>query len=132
MITSIGTFLKELRKANHENLKIMAGRLGVSSAFLSAVENGKKKFPRAWFYKISELYSLDDVQYGKLTKAVLESSYRIELNIENLHTPLRDLIIEIARNIEGLDNTMGEAMIDALNNMVVYLNMANEDEKNKK
>ena len=43
MITSLGTFLRKLRLAKGEILKDMAECLGVSSAFLSAVENGKKK-----------------------------------------------------------------------------------------
>ena len=45
MITSLGTFLRRLRLAKGEILKDMAESLGVSSAFLSAVENGKKKMP---------------------------------------------------------------------------------------
>ena len=43
MATTLGVFLRKLRLANDEILKDMAKNLGVSSAFLSAVENGKKK-----------------------------------------------------------------------------------------
>ena len=43
MLTSIGRFLRKLRIDHGEILKDMADALGVSSAFLSAVENGKKK-----------------------------------------------------------------------------------------
>ena len=42
MITKIGDFLRKLRLDNQQILKDMAEVLGVSSAFLSAVENGKK------------------------------------------------------------------------------------------
>ena len=48
MLTSIGRFLRKLRIENGEILKDMAEALGVSSAFLSAVENGKKKMPESW------------------------------------------------------------------------------------
>lgn len=45
MLTGIGKFLRKLRIDNEEILKDMADALGVSSAFLSAVENGRKKMP---------------------------------------------------------------------------------------
>ena len=47
MITSVGRFLRKLRIDRGKILKTMAETLGVSSAFLSAVENGKKKFQDA-------------------------------------------------------------------------------------
>ena len=47
MITCVGRFLRKLRIDRGEILKTMAETLGVSSAFLSALENGKKKFPDA-------------------------------------------------------------------------------------
>ena len=43
MLTSIGKFLRKLRMSNGEILRDMAEALEVTSAFLSAVENGKKK-----------------------------------------------------------------------------------------
>ena len=46
MLTSLGTFLRKIRINKGEILRDMATNLGVSSAFLSAVENGKKKNAR--------------------------------------------------------------------------------------
>ena len=43
MSTTLGAFLRKLRLQHGEKLKDMAENLNVSSAFLSAVENGKKK-----------------------------------------------------------------------------------------
>lgn len=50
MLTSVGRFLRTLRIDHGEILKDMADVLGVSSAFLSAVENGKKKMPEGWIW----------------------------------------------------------------------------------
>ena len=44
MITKLGDYLRKLRIRNQQILKNMADELGVSSAFLSAVENGKKEY----------------------------------------------------------------------------------------
>jgi len=48
MITEYGKFLRKLRIDQGQILKTMAEKLGVSSAFLSAVENGKKKIPKTF------------------------------------------------------------------------------------
>ncbi len=42
MITNFGKFCRRLRIDNGELLYDMAKKLGVSSAFMSSVENGKK------------------------------------------------------------------------------------------
>ena len=55
MLPSIGRFLRKLRIDNGEILKDMAEALGVSSAFLSAVENGKKKMPEGWIEKLKTM-----------------------------------------------------------------------------
>ena len=57
MLTSLGQFLRKLRLERGEILKTMADKLGVTSAFLSAVENGKKRMPAAWYEKLASLYS---------------------------------------------------------------------------
>ena len=46
MVNSFGKFCRRLRIDRGELLADMANRLGVSSAFLSKVENGGKKPPR--------------------------------------------------------------------------------------
>ena len=43
MLTEIGKFLRRYRIDNGLLLKDMAGKVGVTSAYLSAVENGKKR-----------------------------------------------------------------------------------------
>ena len=69
MLTSIGRFLRKLRIDNGEILKDMAEALGVSSAFLSAVENGKKKMPDGWIEKLKSIYSFTEEQSEELQAA---------------------------------------------------------------
>ena len=57
MVNSFGKFCRRLRIDRGELLADMANRLGVSSAFLSKVENGGKKPPswmteKLWSWKI--------------------------------------------------------------------------------
>ena len=63
MLTSLGKFLRKLRIDIGETLRDMADKLSVSSAFLSAVENGKKKMPESWFAKIESMSSAFQAQF---------------------------------------------------------------------
>ena len=115
MITSLGKFLRILRIQHSEILKNMAERLGVSSAFLSSVENGKKKMPVLWFERLRELYGLDDAQMEELRKANLETSNQVELNIKNATQPQRDLAILFARQFNDIDEETSKQIAELLN-----------------
>ncbi|KHF28295.1 Helix-turn-helix domain protein [Anoxybacillus sp. BCO1] len=51
MLTEFGRFCRKLRIDNGELLKHMADKLGVTSSYLSAVENGKRNVPQDWVEK---------------------------------------------------------------------------------
>ncbi len=103
MITELGRFLRKLRIDREEILRDMAQKLGVSSAFLSAVENGKKKMPDTWISKLKEQYDLTPAQISELKNAVMESADTIELNIRNASAESRQLAVSFARRFESLD-----------------------------
>ncbi len=115
MATALGDFLRKLRLENGELLKSMAVKLDVSSAFLSAVENGKKKMPESWYSKLEVLYNLNDNQMSELKEAVMASSDVIELNIHNSSSDGRLLAISFARKFDSLDDKTSKAIIEILN-----------------
>ncbi len=116
MRTSIGNFLRELRIKKGETLKDMAEKLGVSSAFLSAVENGKKKIPESWSNRLKAIYSLDTNQVSLLKTAIIESSDLIELNVANVSTNNRRLAVTFARYFETLDESTANKIFEVLKN----------------
>ena len=67
MRTRLGDFLRSIRMKANISLRRMANDLGISPAFLSAVENGKKKLPDAWISLIPETYNLstDEIEEFK-------------------------------------------------------------------
>lgn len=114
MTTSLGNFLRQLRLENGERLKDMAEKIGVSSAFLSAVENGKKKMPDVWYDKLTDLYNLSKKQQENLRTAVIESGERVELNIKNVSAGNRELAISFARYFDTLDDETSKKIFDIL------------------
>ena len=115
MLTSVGKFLRKLRIDKGEILKTMAETLGVSSAFLSAVENGKKKMPDTWFPKLREYYVLTDKQIEELKQAVVESGDTIELHIRNASERNRQLAVSFARQFDTLDEETSRKLFNILN-----------------
>ena len=114
MLTSVGKFLRKLRIDRGEILRDMARKLGVSSAFLSAVENGKKNMPEAWLSKIEKLYSLTLAQVAELKDAMIDSRETIELNIRNTSSRNRQLAITFARQFDALDEETAQKIFSIL------------------
>lgn len=97
MLTEIGKFLRKLRIERGEILKNMADKLGVSSSFLSAVENGKKKMPPNWKDIIISMYQLNDLETFNWDKAIAQTANVVELSIDGLQPDRSDVAIAFAR-----------------------------------
>lgn len=104
MLTPFGKFCRKLRIDHGELLKEMADKLEVTSSYLSAIENGKRNVPLKWVSKITELYSLDQEDYLKLKKAAKESQIKNSVNIKNLKADDKDLLMALARKIDGMNS----------------------------
>lgn len=70
MLTGLGEVLREIRRNDFELLLHMADKLKVSSAFLSAVEHGKKKPPSDLLEKICSNYVLSKPTIRKLSQEI--------------------------------------------------------------
>ena len=114
MRTSIGDFLMNLRMGQNQRLKDMAEILGVSSAFLSAVENGKKSMPDFWVKKVQTEYGLTDEQVDEMKNAALESQSTIALNMKNATSLNRELAVSFARQCDGMDEETSKMILQVL------------------
>ncbi len=78
--TTLGKFLRKIRIDRDERLYDMARHLGVSSAFLSSVENGHKKASTSLINSIINVYNLDESQQERLKDALSLSENRIDIS----------------------------------------------------
>lgn len=104
MVTQLGIFLRKLRLDYGEIMKDMAKKLDVSSSFLSAVENGKKKMPDSWYETIVRLYNLDEEKQNELRVAIEGSQKSLEINLEDLSNEKRRLAFSFARKLEKFND----------------------------
>lgn len=104
MLTRFGRFCRKLRIDNAELLLDMAGKLGVSAAFLSKVENGRSKPPVEWEKKIAGLYELNYEQLEELKESFNEARSKDVIQLNSLKQDEKDMMFAFARKLDSMDD----------------------------
>ena len=103
-MNELGKFLKILRINRNENLKKMSNKLNISSAFLSMLENNKRKLNNNLKKKIIKEYKLDDNKIKEFEKAIILSNDEIKINLEKFNSRQKEIVIQILNSWENLDD----------------------------
>ena len=115
--TEFGEFFRILRIKNHEVLADAKKFLGVSTAFISAVECGKKKVPEDWIDKIVNHYSLNDNSRQELIDSIEKSKNCIELNISLASSEKKSFALQFQRSFKDLDEESMKEIQKILDNI---------------
>lgn len=102
MLTELGKYLRKLRIDHGQLLKNMADILGISSANLSAVENGKRKPQHKMIKDIVDHYCLSDEEQNKLWDAYSITREEVSLSLENATDMRREVGLAFARQFDEL------------------------------
>lgn len=85
-ISEYGEFLKHLRIDRREMLKNMAGKLGLNSSYLSAIESGNRDIPPDLTDKICNAYGLSVEQRNELKGAELKTDRKlVQIDMEKIN-----------------------------------------------
>ena len=101
--TEFGEFFRILRIKHHEVLADAKDFLGVTSAFISAVECGKKRVPSDWVDKIVDHYSLNDIDKQKLIDSIEKSKDSINIDISSSNSEQKSFALQFQRSFNDLD-----------------------------
>lgn len=104
-ITPFGKELRKLRIDADEILLNMADKLGITAAYLSSIENGKRDIPKDFIKKISSVYSLSKDQIKVLETAMIETQQKIVMTFPEECKENKDFIetaLLFARDISKL------------------------------
>lgn len=104
MLNEFGKALRKLRIDRQVLLKDMAEKLDVTSAYLSAVENGKRKIPKTWVDDIARLYSLSQDEKAELQNAADASILDITISLHGASAQKRDTVLSFARALDGMND----------------------------
>ena len=112
MATKYGVFCRKLRLEKGELLYDMAQKLGVSSAFLSKVENGKKKPPIHWEQQIIDEYNLHGRDLEEFKDCFFEAINADSIDISQYEESDKELMLSFARKFDALDKALIRKMLD--------------------
>ena len=104
MVNNFGKFCRKLRIDRGELLFDMAKKLGVSSAFLSKVENGNKKPPKEWEDKIIDLYKLDQNKIVELKQFIFEAINYDSIDMSGFNEDNKQLLLSFARKLGSMED----------------------------
>ena len=107
--TPFGKQVRKYRIDADRTLSDMAKELGVSAAYLSAVETGRKPLNDELVKRCVHYFRKVGVDAGDLLK--LADRCRKEVNIERLDEPEREALAALARKLPRLPKDKRKAMI---------------------
>lgn len=105
MQKSLSLFLKALRhESSKERLSDMAKKLGVSSSYLSTVENGKRLMNDKLFFNLISVYALKKDQIKELDVLRQLEGKSLQVKTEGLDPEKKDIVIKFLSNLDDLTN----------------------------
>ena len=102
--TEFGEYFRILRIKNREVLADAKEFLNVSTAFISAVECGKKQIPEEWFEKIVNHYGLNEIEQMELKEAIERSKSSIKINLLAASPIQKSVALQFQRSFDDLDD----------------------------
>lgn len=117
-ISEYGELLKHLRIDKREMLKNMAGRLGLNSSYLSAIESGDRDIPPDLTDKICVEYGLDAEERKKLKEAELNKDRKfIQIDMEKINENrlAKEVVLDFAGKAANLTDDQLEEIKKILN-----------------
>lgn len=112
MANKLGIFCRKLRLERGELLYDMAQKLGVSSAFLSKVENGKKKPPLQWRQVIISEYNLDGNRLEEFEDCFFEAINSDSIDISTYKESDKELMLLFARKFDEIDKAAIRRLVE--------------------
>ena len=100
MVNGLGEVLREMRTDVPELLLNMASKLEVSSAFLSAIEHGKKKPPADFLQRLDNSYEISSSLKRRLRTEIDRSNSGVQVKAKSALA--RETAAVFARKINDL------------------------------
>ncbi len=112
--TAFGRYLRKLRIDHGMIMKDLAEVLKVSSAYLSALELGKKAIAEKNIIRIVEYFDLNSEESKKLRHAANISQPSIKLNLSGNTNEQRELAVSFARRYQEISPEEQQRLLELL------------------
>jgi transcriptional regulator with XRE-family HTH domain len=109
-VTPFGLMIRRLRLERHEKLGDMANALGVSSAYLSAIEHGAKPINDSFVKKVFLYFDNEFVTLEEWKRLAGDSQPQMKLDLR----ANRQLKLAFGRSIDSLTEDAKQHLLDIL------------------
>lgn len=112
--TPFGEFFRMMRLKHREVLHDAGSFLGVTSAYVSSVECGKRPVPEGWIELISQHYQLSDSEIADLKEAVERSKTIVKINLTSASQAQRSAAIQFQRSFNDLSDETAQKIFEII------------------
>ena len=107
MLTEFGKVMRIIRINSGDSMRDMAEKIGLSAAYLSAIENGKRNVPENIEELLFNSYKLSEKDKKKVHEAIEKSSSQVKIDLTEMADIKKKLIFSIkSSNLD--DETLNE------------------------
>lgn len=114
MITKFGIILRKIRTNSGDSLRTCATKLGITAAFLSSMEVGRKSIPNYYPQKIKKIYNLAEEDYIELYNAMAETNKHVTIEVDTMNEAQKEITLVFARQINSANSKLIEKLKKAL------------------
>ncbi len=118
MATEIAKFLRKIRIDCDESLGDMAEKIGLSAAYLSAIENSKRTAPEDMKENLYKAYSLSEEQKLEFARLVAESRKKVEIGLSGIQEEILpeyvDTAVQFAHDLSQMNRKQLAEIKDCL------------------
>ena len=111
LVTEVGRFLRKLRVDADEVLYDMSKKMGCTSAFISALELGKRPVPSEFQQKLIRIYNLTAEQQADFQRAIDKSTTSVTIDLEELDEPSKEVALVFARRLKTMEEKESERLL---------------------
>lgn len=108
MVKELSRVLKIIRLNHYETAGNMAEKIGMSKAYLYAIESGTREVPQDFYFKIINNYDLSHMEQTELHGAIVGSMSKVKFDMSEMSNERKDIMMRIASN--DLDESLIKEM----------------------
>lgn len=102
MLSNYGKILRKIRIDKGLTMAQMAKAIGITSAYLSTIERGKRNIPKSLTQNVINHYKLSNEQVAELQEAEYLSMDSFEIDLSDVDLDKKTLVFAIAKNLKNM------------------------------
>ena len=102
MVSNYGKILRKIRIDKGLTMAQMAKAVGITSAYLSTIERGKRNIPKSLTQNVINHYELSNEQVTELQKAEYLSMDSVEIELSDVGLDKKTLVLSLAKNLKNM------------------------------